>query len=227
MAIKMRLACPEAGNPYYSKEDKGGFNPCIWGNPFYSDANVLANCVGYAVGRFNEIGDWGSCKYLGSWEPYWMTTGAKMQGLTVSNTPQEGAMLVWQNHVEIVEKVINSSQILTSASIYGGDIFQVKFRYNNNGRWGWNTKFYGFILNPAVTHDEWIPQVGEKVLFKGGTHYTTANSSTGYKATAGEAKIAYIVDSNRYKHPYSLIRTSGSKSNVYGWVDRNTFEKEE
>ena len=54
---------------YYNNSYNGGFNPCITGGGYVGtdeECNVLANCVGYVVGRFNEIGKWGSCKYLTS-----------------------------------------------------------------------------------------------------------------------------------------------------------------
>ena len=43
----------------------------------------------------------------------------------------------------------------------------------------------------------------------------------GYPAKAGNAKITKINSSG--KHPWHLIHT-GSKSNVYGWVDNGTFD---
>ena len=67
-----QLVIPAAGNPYYNTKKVGGYNPCIMGNPKNrnKDLNALPNCVGYAVGRFNEIyheimGGSG-CEYLGN-----------------------------------------------------------------------------------------------------------------------------------------------------------------
>ena len=59
-----RLSRPEAGNPYYNTRGNGGYSNAIKGKPTDPGCDVLANCVGYAYGRFNEIGGWGSCKYL-------------------------------------------------------------------------------------------------------------------------------------------------------------------
>ena len=42
-------------NPYYLTIDAGGYSKCIKGKPTDKNANVLANCVGYANGRFAEI----------------------------------------------------------------------------------------------------------------------------------------------------------------------------
>lgn len=63
--------------------------------------------------------------------------------------------------------------------------------------------------------------IGAIVTFKGGKHYSGANSSTGYAATAGQAKVTNI--SKDAKHPYHLVHTD-SKSNVYGWVDAADIE---
>jgi hypothetical protein len=50
----MRTTKP-SGNKNFIRRADGGWNTCIKGNPTDADANVLANCVGYASGRFNEI----------------------------------------------------------------------------------------------------------------------------------------------------------------------------
>ena len=63
-------------------------------------------------------------------------------------------------------------------------------------------------------------KVGDVVDFKGGTHYVSSTGSKGYSAKAGKAKITKKNESG--KHPYHLIHTD-SKSNVYGWVNEDTF----
>lgn len=63
-SFKPRLTRPTAGNKYYITKAKGGYSNAIQGSPTDSQCDVLANCVGYAYGRFNEIGGYGSCKYL-------------------------------------------------------------------------------------------------------------------------------------------------------------------
>lgn len=63
---------------------------------------------------------------------------------------------------------------------------------------------------------------GDTVNFHGGMHYAASESTKGYKATAGKATISRI--SSKAKHPYHLVRTKNSKSNVYGWVDKGTFD---
>ena len=42
---------------------------------------------------------------------------------------------------------------------------------------------------------------------------------------SGKAKITQIYQLGKSKHPYHLVRVSGSGATVYGWVDAGTFEK--
>lgn len=65
-------------------------------------------------------------------------------------------------------------------------------------------------------------KVGDIVTFKGDTHYTNANASTGYKCTGGSAEITDTYAGG--KHPYHLVRVNGKGATVYGWVDAGTFE---
>lgn len=162
--FKMRTTKPEAGNKYYITKANGGWSPCVKGKPTDPDCDVLSNCVGFAVGRFNEIGGYESCKYLKS-------TNAenfiqyKDSSLKVGQTPKLGACMVWQKgktlsgsdgagHVAIVENVISNTEVYTSESGYGASKpFWNQTRKKGSGNWGQNSdyKFLGFIYNPAVT----------------------------------------------------------------------------
>lgn len=96
---------------YYNNKYGGGFNPCITGGGAAgtdSECNVLANCVGYVVGRFNEIGGYGECKYLSSCNAKNMI--ARCGSLPIgsaSDSPEVGAVMVWDGgdygHVAIIE----------------------------------------------------------------------------------------------------------------------------
>ena len=156
MAFTMRTSKPGAGNKYYIRKAQGGWSNAIKGNPTDSECNVLSNCVGYAYGRFNEIGGYGYCKYLApvNAENFMQYKGSLKTGMT----PKVGAVMVWQGagshagHVAIVEKVIDSNTVYTSESSWKGKAFFNATRSNKNGRWGLGTnyKFLGFIYNPAV-----------------------------------------------------------------------------
>ena len=163
---------PEAGNPYYNTIKTGGYNPCILGNPKNRnpELNVLANCVGYATGRFNEIGGYGRCKYLGNTNARNFIDVAKKQGLEISQEPTLGGVMVWDGgskglgHVAVVEYIYTgplAGHIITSESEYYGKQFLAVGRNNRDGDWRtgckWMTsdyKYMGCIKNPAVKEEE-------------------------------------------------------------------------
>ena len=167
MAFKMRTTRPEAGNKYYITKNNGGYSYAIKGNPTDKQNDVLSNCVGYAYGRFNEIGGYGYCKYLSPVNaerfPQYNNTGIPM-----GDTPKLGACMVWRGgptlqsgdgvgHVAIVEKVISSTEVITSESGWGSkNPFWTATRKKGNGNWGAGSgyKFLGFIYNPAVKDDD-------------------------------------------------------------------------
>lgn len=125
--------------------------------------NILTGqCVGYAYGRFNEIGGYGYCKYLSpvNAENFMQYKGS----LKTGQTPKVGACMVWKKgatlsnsdgagHVAIVEKVISPTQVMTSESAYGGAAFYTQNRSKGSGNWGMGNAytFLGFIYNPAVS----------------------------------------------------------------------------
>ena len=159
--FKPRTTKPGAGNKYYITKAKGGYSDAIQGKPTDPDCNVLSNCVGYAYGRFNEIGGYGYCKYL------WPTNAENFiqyaDGLEVGMTPKLGACMVWRKgatlsgsdgagHVAIVEKIISDTKIVTSESGWNASKpFWTQTRTKGNGNWGAGSgyTFLGFIYNPA------------------------------------------------------------------------------
>ena len=155
--MEVRTTCPNNYNKYYMTSDCGGYSLAIKGKPTKSDANVLSNCVGYANGRFAEIQDLGYIKYQLVCNAENFITKAKGYGLSISNTPTLGGIMVWEGkgssagHVAIVERIDSSNQIFTSESAYGGSAFYNKTRSNSNNNWGMGSgyKFLGCIINPA------------------------------------------------------------------------------
>lgn len=157
-----RLTKPEKGNKYYITKAKGGYSDAIKGKPTDPDCDVLANCVGYAYGRFNEIGNWGSCKYLYPTNAENFIQYAK--GLEVGQTPKVGACMVWRKgatlsgsdgagHVAIVEKVISDTEVVTSESGWNSSkpFWTQTRKKGSDNRWGSGSAytFLGFIYNPA------------------------------------------------------------------------------
>ena len=190
MAFKMRTTKPEAGNKYYITKERGGWSNAIQGRPVDANCDVLSNCVGYAYGRFNEIGGYGYCKYLSpvNAEKFMQYKGS----LSTGQVPQVGACMVWQKgntldgsdgagHVAIVEKVYSPTQVMTSESAYGGSAFYTKTRSKGSGNWGMGNeyRFLGFIYNPAIA--------------KPVTNTTQTSTSTTISASSGET--IYIVKS--------------------------------
>jgi len=68
-------------------------------------------------------------------------------------------------------------------------------------------------------------KVGDIVNYTGTVHYTSANSTKPFTCKGGKAKITQIYQLGKSKHPYHLVRISGSGASVYGWVDEGTFTK--
>lgn len=160
--MNIRTSKPTAGNKFFITKSKGGWSTCIQGSPTDSACNVLANCVGYACGRFNEI--IGSMKYPSlNCNAENFIERAKSLGLTISPVPTLGGIMVWQKgatlsgndgagHVAVVERIDSANQIYTSESGYGSSAFWNSVRTNSNGRWGLGSgySFRGCIVNPAI-----------------------------------------------------------------------------
>lgn len=158
----MRTSKP-SGNKFYITTSRGGYSQCIQGYPTDANANVLANCVGYACGRFNEI--IGSMKYpyLNCNAENFIERAKNTYGLQVVPYPTLGGIMVWQKgasldggdgagHVAIVERIDSANQIYTSESGYGSSAFWNSIRRNDNGRWGLSSgyTFRGCIVNPSI-----------------------------------------------------------------------------
>lgn len=189
--MKPLLHMPEANDPYYNTIGSGGYNPCILGNPAarVPSLNVLPNCVGFGVGRFNSLGNYGKCKYLGNTNAANFVKLARSQGLEVRKEPTLGGVMVWSGgkggygHIACVE-IVGKSIVITSESEYYGKPFVNYTRYLDDGNWRkgcyWMTKDYkylGCIVNPAITEDKmtyeefcemmkkWLAEQG-KAVFK-------------------------------------------------------------
>lgn len=65
--------------------------------------------------------------------------------------------------------------------------------------------------------------VGDVVTFKGTKHYASSNGTNGKRCKPGEARVASVAKNG--KHQYHLIKTTGSASTVYGWVDAADIAK--
>ena len=169
--MKKRMSRPK-NNKYYIRKATGGLNGAVAGNPTIAGANVLANCVGYANGRFNEsindpelTGKVLAFHYQLVCNAENFIESAKNQGLKISKVPVVGGVMVWQKgrtlsgldgagHVAFVEEVYEDGSILTSESGWGSEDWAFKNlrRTNSNGRWGQGSAytFRGCIINPVI-----------------------------------------------------------------------------
>ena len=242
--FQIRTSKPGAGNKNFITTGSGGWNTCIVGNPTDRECNALANCVGYASGRFNEIinqvrGSSGcTYKYLNCNAENFVER-AQAAGLAVGQTPRVGAIMCWQlgslsssdgaGHVAIVEKVYNNNSVFTSESGWGQSAFWNATRYNTNGRWGAGSgyAFRCFIYLPDDVQrgvDGAQPQpgpsdqfsIGDEVILSGPI-YVSSNASTPAN-TVSNVRTTITRKIAGAAHPFN---TTGD----LGWCDQSSLTK--
>ena len=232
----IRTTRPTEGNKYFIRKANGGYSTCIQGKPTDSQCNVLANCVGYACGAYNEELGLGYEKYHLNCNAENFIERAIASGLSVVSKPVVGSILCWEGvgslagHVAIVIEVINDNCIRTAESGYGSSRpFWITTRYNNNGRWGLNSNYRprGFIVNPNYPYNptpkpEPAPtpaptpsdkfNIGDKVVINGAL-YTSSNAAS--PAGSISNKVTNITRKNPGSaHPYN---TTGD----LGWMNES------
>ena len=239
----MRTTRP-ANNKNFITRGSGGWNTCIKGSPRYQYADALANCVGYASGRFNEIiniaRETSGCTYTTlNCNAVNFKERAEAAGLQTGSTPRRGAIMCWgkegdAGHVAIVERVNNNNSVYTSESGWGSSsIFWNSTRTNNNGRWGCGAGYYFrcFIYLPddvqkAIDAEEPKPtptpaptpsdkfNIGDKVIINGALYVSSTASSP---AGSVSNKITNITrKAPGTAHPYN---TTGD----LGWMDESSI----
>ena len=230
-----RTTKPGAGNKYFITKSKGGYSTCIVGKPTDKNCNVLANCVGYACGAFNEEHEFGYEKYHLNCNAENFIERAIASKLSVYSKPMVGGIIVWQKgslassdgagHVAIVTWVndaYNPTQIKTAESGYGSTAFWTATRNKGNGNWGQASsyKFRGVIApegykppEPPTPTPTGKFKIGDKVVLNGPI-YITANSDK--PANVIKNKITTITRKVNGKHPYN---TTGD----LGWCDESSL----
>lgn len=245
--FKIRQSKPGKGNKHFIRTSSGGYNSCIKGKPTDKECDVLANCVGYANGRFNEI----YSEYTGFKGNKYNTLNcnaenfierAKSAGLKIGTVPKPGAIICWQKgktlsgsdgagHVAVVEKVIDKNTIYTSESGYNNKAFWNSTRKNTNGNWGIGSayKFRGFIYNPAVKEEEEKKpepkpvtkelKVGDKVRIKGYGNGSSYGDSNRAGGIGWTREILKIYKGRKY--PYRV----GNSKGTTGFYKADALEK--
>jgi len=233
-----RLTRPEAGNKYYITKAAGGYSDAVKGSPTDSACNVLANCVGYAYGRFNEIIGEGACKHL---RPVNAENFIQYKGaLEVGMEPRLGACMVWQKgntlkgtdgagHVAIVEKIVSSTEIVTSESGWGASRpFWTQTRKKGSGNWGQGSsyKFLGFIYNPAACCQGTAPSAPAPATKPATTPTTEKKAKEAARSLNKALAGTYVVTADKGLHIRSgagsgksslAVLPKGTKVRNYGY----------
>ena len=237
----MRTTRP-ANNKNFITRGSGGWNTCIKGSPRYQYADALANCVGYASGRFNEIiniaRETSGCTYTTlNCNAVNFKERAEAAGLKTGSTPRRGAIMCWgkegdAGHVAIVERVNNNNSVYTSESGWGSSsIFWNSTRTNNNGRWGCGAGYYFrcFIYLPddvqkAIDAEEPTPtpqptpsdkfNIGDKVIINGALYVSSTAASPAGSVSNKVTNITRKAPGTA--HPYN---TTGD----LGWMDESSI----
>lgn len=243
IGFTMRTTRP-ANNKNFITRGSGGWNTCIKGSPRYQYADALANCVGYASGRFNEIiniaRETSGCTYTTlNCNAVNFKERAEAAGLQTGSTPRRGAIMCWgkegdAGHVAIVERVNNNNSVYTSESGWGSSsIFWNSTRTNNNGRWGCGAGYYFrcFIYLPddvqkAIDAEEPKPtptpaptpsdkfNIGDKVIINGALYVSSTASSPAGSVSNKVTNITRKAPGTA--HPYN---TTGD----LGWMDESSI----
>lgn len=84
----------------------------------------------------------------------------------------------------------------------------------------------GVVSQPSQEENAALElSVGDVVTFTGTKHYVSSNSNNGKSCKPGKAKVTAVAKSG--KHPYHLVKATGSTSTVYGWVDAADIQMED
>ena len=168
---------------YYIMRSWGGWSPCIEGNNQYGlrpfRGSVLPNCVGYTVGRFNELMREGDCVWLGSTAAKNIFGLAMSQGLQATNDPVVGGVICWSSagdgHCAVIEEILSPTAVRTSESGWsyeGPDIITDQIRYKENGGWWYRGgyTYQGIVVPPypvvGDAEDYYMLWLQEETLWK-------------------------------------------------------------
>lgn len=243
--MKMRTSKPTTGNKFYITRGAGGYSSCIVGKPTDSQCNVLANCVGYACGRFNEIIGQMTYASLNCNAENFIERAISL-GLQIVKKPSLGGIMVWQKgatlsgsdgagHVAIVERIDSDNQIYTSESGYNSNVFWNSTRNNNNGKWGAGSgySYRGCIVNPVIGYKPYVPtptpinkfKIGDKVIVNGPLYISSTAKNSSGRVNNRVTNITRIAANTN--HPYNITGDLGwmnaSDIKLYNTPSQNKY----
>lgn len=245
--MNVRTNKPGAGNKYFITTGRGGYSWCIQGKPTDPNCNVLANCVGYACGAYNEEHNFGYEKYHLNCNAENFIERAIASGLSVFKKPMVGGIMVWMKgttldgkdgagHVAIVTSVndiYNPTQIVTAESGYGSSAFWKSTRNIGGGNWGQNSQYtYRGCIAPVGYVEPVKPQpapeptkqlkykAGDRLRFTGVLYADSYGGGAGQSRENLDAVISVVNNDAKATKPYNINRG-------LGWVaeeDLHPFE---
>ncbi len=125
--------------------------------------------------------------------------------------------LLWQGDKTLVGKI--SKQNMAVHRWFANKACPGDYLYNLHPQIAAEVnKRLGVVSKPTEDENAVLEYaVGDVVTFKGTKHYASSNGTNGKTCKPGEARVTSVA--KKGKHPYHLIKTTGSTSTVYGWVD--------
>lgn len=225
---------PLSTNPYYisnkTPNSRGvlGNNPC---SVFSGLLNVLPNCTGYAIGRWDEICSEGRHCELIHRDPnggnnakrYWQL--GIDSGLVCDQVPEVGAIMCWDGgdfgHVAIVERVISSVEIEISESSYSDDA-QYRFQF------AYSTRIFNKNKNQKWIHKSGADTdglyLGTSYVFKGFIHHPYIKDGIVYSEIIqkGYSEGNYSIPDNT-DTPSSVPSSGGAVSSSTGTTIKNSI----
>lgn len=225
---------PLSTNPYYisnkTPNSRGvlGNNPCT---VFSGLLNVLPNCTGYAIGRWDEICSEGRHCELIHRDPnggnnanrYWQL--GIDSGLVCDQVPEVGAIMCWDGgefgHVAIVERVISSVEIEISESSYSKNA-QYRFQF------AYSTRIFNKNKNQKWIHKSGADTdglyLGTSYVFKGFIHHPYIKDGIVYSEIIqkGYSEGNYSIPDNT-DTPSSVPSSGGAVSSSTGTTIKNSI----
>ncbi len=191
----------------------------LWG--WNGDASRTYGGAGYAV---NGVPDIGADTMITKCKSVSTTGWDKMEvGEAVWCSGHIGVYIGDGLAVECTPRWENNVQITAVANIGSKSGYNAR-RWTKHGKLPYITYEGGDAVSPgsqAVSGGSTAPtsgiKVGDEVDFTGTKRYTSSNDNNGKSCKPGKAKVTQIASTG--KHPYHLVKSTGSTSTVYGWVD--------